>query len=288
MYHILIISGIVTDEHDPKVNALLRLMLESTGYFSVKITEEFRGATAETLESYDAILVNYDGRKNVQSDYVGWGINAEWAFYDFIASGKGVIIYHSSMILGNPALPEEFVKLIGGEFNFENGGRKSPKLEMTVNMDTTIHPITKGLSKSWMTAQEDFFVNMTWLPDSKVKVLATVNDDAADYDINSMQKHLASVYQNININELPNINQPHAVAWTNTYGKGRVFVVSIGHGADTIKRPTFVAMLCRAAEWAASGEVTIEPPDLQNEKRLRVFPYYLDMTVTQYGRLTQI
>ena len=50
---VLLITGIVTSEHDPKVNPMIRFLLESTGRFSVKITEEFKGCTAETLEGYD-------------------------------------------------------------------------------------------------------------------------------------------------------------------------------------------------------------------------------------------
>ena len=30
--------------------------------FSVKVTEEFRGATKETVSGYDLIIYNYDGK----------------------------------------------------------------------------------------------------------------------------------------------------------------------------------------------------------------------------------
>ncbi len=58
---VLLITGIVTSEHDPKMNPMIRFLLESTGRFSVKITEEFKGCTAETLEGYDLLFMNYDG-----------------------------------------------------------------------------------------------------------------------------------------------------------------------------------------------------------------------------------
>lgn len=287
IYKVLIITGIVTDEHDPKVNAMLRFMLESTGRFKVKLTEEFRGATAETLKSYDAVLVNYDGKENVKTDYVGWGSGAERVLYDFVASGKGAIIYHSSMILGNPTYPEEFVKLVGGEFNFDNGGRKSPKLELRVDMNTDTHPITEKLAKSWHTSQEDFFSNIRLIPNSSIRILATVEDNEEDYDLNKMQRHLVPIYKDVVISKLPNINKAHPVAWTNTYGKGRVFVVSIGHGPDTIKRMPFVVMMCRGTEWAASGEVTIDVPNIEYENRLNVWPFYTKMTVTESARIVQ-
>ena len=51
---VLLVTGVVTNEHDyRKVNEQVRILLEATGRFSVKITEEFDGATLKTLESYE-------------------------------------------------------------------------------------------------------------------------------------------------------------------------------------------------------------------------------------------
>lgn len=286
--NILIITGLVTSEHDPKVNPMLRRMLEATGRFNVRITEEFRGATAETLAPYDAVLINYDGKESVETPYVGWGLQAEKALYDYIAGGGGAIVYHSSMIKGNPALPEEFIKLAGVDYNFMNGGRKSPKLELVVDVNTKAHPITQGLPARWMTAQDDFFSNVNLLPEANATVLATVEDNFADYDQSRMQVHLRESYKQIREEDMPNINKPQPVAWTHHYGKGRVFVTSIGHGPDTIRRFAFVAMMCRAADWVATGEVTIEMPNVDNLNRLRAWPYYEDITVVQMAKLTEV
>ena len=38
----------------------------------------------------------------------------------------------------------------------------------------------------------------------------------------------------------------------------------------------FMTLLCRGTEWAASGTVTIEPPDRRGDRRLRRWPYYGD------------
>src|SRR3954464_14925271 len=42
-------------------SGILRDRLEATGRFAVKVSEEFRGATAATLEGYDVVLLNYYG-----------------------------------------------------------------------------------------------------------------------------------------------------------------------------------------------------------------------------------
>ena len=286
VYKILLVTGVVTDEHDPKVNAMLRRMLESTGRFEVKITEEFRGATAETLEGYDAILLNYDGKKTVATPYAGLGETAERTICDFVASGKGMIIYHSSAIMGEPALPEEFSKMVGGAFRFDKGGRKNPKLAFTV--DTVFgDPIVEDLPASWITGQDDLFVNMDWRDDCNVEVLSTVHDGLEDYDYRKMQKHLAEEYKGTDFSKLENVDQDHPVVWKNTYRKGRVFVPFIGHGPDTLYRVPFVAMMCRGVEWACSGEVTIPYPDIQGDKRTRVWPYYEDLSISHFAQITE-
>jgi len=82
------------------------------------------------------------------------------------------------------------------------------------------------------------------------------------------------------------VNQDQAVAWTNRFGGGRVFAISIGHGVDTIRRPGLVARCCCAAEWAATGAVTLERPDLSGEDRRRAWPYYCDLSPAELPALT--
>lgn len=286
IYKVLIVTGIVTSEHDPKVTSMLRRTLESTGRFKVKITEEFRGATAETIEGYDAILINYDGKESVTAPFVPLGQTAVNTISDFVKNGGGVIIYHSSAIAQDPAYPKEFIQMMGADFKFSNGGRKNPKFSFRI--DTVKgDPICEGMPDYWMTAQDDLFVNIQWLEDSNVEVLATVRDDAADYDTSKMQKHLARDYEGIDLTALENINQDAPVVWKNTYGKGRVFVPFIGHGPDTIRRVEFVSLLCRGTEWACCGEVTIPFPDIQNERRFAAWPYYDNVSITTLGKLTE-
>ncbi len=282
-YDVLLICGKPSMDHDHRVNAWLRTMLESCGKFNVVKTEDFTGATAETLANYDAVLINYFGMKNGKP--IGWGETAEKALYDFVRSGKGAIIYHASIGRG---FSPEYKKMVGFEFSHDLGGRKSPKLDMVVDFHYG-DPITDGLAPaSWGTPCDDLFVPAGKLPDAdNVKVLATVYDALEDYDESKMQKHILAVYNEKGeaYADLPNINQDQPVAWTNTYGEGRVFCCSIGHGPDTIRRPPFVALMCRGVEWACAGEVTIDPPDLQFDNRYRVWPYYLDVNTRDIARM---
>ena len=256
-YNVLIAAGKATMDHDPRVNEWLRTLLESCGRFNVTVNEDFRGATPELLKNYDAVLINYLEMKMGDRVFRGWGENAENALADFVRSGKGVIFYHGSVLYDHDNDNTVIRKMIGVDFNSGRGFRKSP------------------------------FVPAAILPEADIQVVATVFDSVEDYVPDKMQKHVLDTFDTREFEKLPNINQNTPVVWTNSYGDGRVFCVSIGHGPDTIRRPPFVAMMCRGVEWVCSGEATIAPPDLQYDNRFRTWPYYLPVTYHDIARMMQ-
>lgn len=277
MINVLLISGRVVKEHDYfRINPLLKEMLESTGKFKVKITEEFRGASQRTLENYDLVLMNYDGKEWLSDpEFIYWGSESEQALYDFVAAGKGIVFYHSSFSCGRET-PDEYLKMMGGGHNLLTGGRRNPKSDFVVNMSDIDHPIIHGLDKKWMTVGDDFLPVITWHPKAHVQVLATVYDSVEDYNVPGFPPpHLKGlVIPDGDINKMPEINTNQPVAWVNQYGNGRSFVVTIGHDIDTMRRTNFLTMFVRGAEWAATGKVTIEPPNRTGENRLNVWPCY--------------
>ena len=274
---VLLVSGRVVKEHDyRRINTLLREMLESTGRFEVKITEEFSGASAETLEHYDLVVLNYDGKEWLNdSKFVYWSNNTFQALYDFAASGKGVVFYHSSFSCGKET-PKEYLKLMGGGHDLKTGGRRNPKSDFSVNISDVEHPITAGLAKQWETVGDDFLPVIFWHPEAKPTILATVYDSVEDYKVPGFPPlHLEDVIiPGGDINKMPEINTNQPVAWINEYGKGRSFVITIGHDIDTMRRIDFLTLFVRGCEWAATGNVTLQPPDRSGENRLKGWPFY--------------
>ena len=105
-------------------------------------------------------------------------------------------------------------------------------------------------------------------------VLASVYDDVENYRIPGFPPaHHPVEIPGGKLENMPGVNEYTPVIWTNTYGKGRVFVTSIGHW-EALDRFNFITMLVRGVEWAATGEVTLKKPDRSGEKRLKLFPYY--------------
>src|SRR5450759_2094206 len=81
---VLIVTG--QNGHDWRsTTPVLRKILEDTGRFEVRVTEEFRGATADTLAPYDVVLLNYYESKRPN---LRWGDATDHALLNFVRGGK--------------------------------------------------------------------------------------------------------------------------------------------------------------------------------------------------------
>ena len=148
--NVLLVSGLVTIEHQSrKMNERLRELLEATGRFQVVIVEEFRNITSEFLEPYDVLLINYDGKLLPTQPARRFGEQTEQVIFDFVAQGKGIIFYHSSVWVDSH-WPDEWRKLLGGYCAMDQGCRRCPKDDFYVEIMDPGHPVTKGIDAKWM------------------------------------------------------------------------------------------------------------------------------------------
>lgn len=237
----LIITG--QNGHDWRATTpVLRKLLEDTGHFQVRVTEEFRGAGPETLTPYDVVILNYYDSNHPE---LRWGERADGALLDFVRSGKGVVVYHFSTAAFNGW--QEYERLCGGNWRPEHG-HHSARHDFTVEIKDKDHPITRRMKASFTEANDELYANLKWQPEGAYHVLATAWDDHARY--RPAEKQLTPG---------PGLNQP--MLWTVNYGKGRVFVTALGHDSDAMQSAGFVATLTRGTEWAATGDVSIPLPD---------------------------
>ena len=51
------------------------------------------------------------------------------------------------------------------------------------------------------------------------------------------------------------------VAWTRSWGEGRIFYCSLGHTQDVLEIPSVLEMLRRAVHWAAKMPLTQTRPE---------------------------
>ncbi|MEZ5356031.1 MAG: ThuA domain-containing protein [Bryobacteraceae bacterium] len=234
----LIVTG--QNGHDWRgVTPLLRQALESTGRFEVRVTEEVRGAGAETLAPYDLVVVNYyDSRK----PELRWGEATERALTQFVEGGKGLVIYHFSLAAFNGW--NEWEEMSGGNWR-PNNGHHSPPHDFEITVRESDHAIVRGLPNKFTQTHDELYANLKWETDrSRYQVLATAWDDHGLYRGKARQP-------------TPGDGMDQPMLWVSERGKGRIFVTALGHDAGAVRTPAFTTTFSRGCEWAATGTVTL-------------------------------
>ncbi|MDR1500662.1 MAG: ThuA domain-containing protein [Tannerellaceae bacterium] len=239
----------------------IKMILEGSGLFAVDIlvtpqNGEPMDAYRPEFAKYDLVVINYGGATLVEG--------ARKDFEQFVASGGGLVVIHSSIIPMEDW--EEYNKMVGlGAWNGRDesygpyvywkddrfvydyspgaAGYHGLQHPFTVVHRNTGHPITKGLPVVW----EHF----------KDELYARLRGPARGLDI------LATAYETVG-GSTGGRDEP--VMWTVPYGKGRVFVTVLGHAGNdpelrySMECTGFQVTLLRGAEWAVRGTVTQDVP----------------------------
>lgn len=258
---LLIIDG--QNNHDWKVlSPQMKADLERTGRFTVDIaTTPPAKAPASAWDGfrpdfskYDVVLSNYNGER--------WPKPVEDGLVQYVQNGGGLVVVHAA----NNAFTDwpEWNRMIGlGWRGPEFGARvtvddagqvvRTPKGEgpgaghgpqhaYLVTIRDAEHPITKGLPAKFLHARDELYHGQRG-PAEEMHVLATAYS-AKDQGGTGT-------------------NEP--MVWWIPLGKGRVVTNVMGHsmqGDNTAIRCTgFQALNARAAEWAATGSVTLPVPN---------------------------
>lgn len=261
-----------------------REILEETGRFDVRVVEEFRGASASTLDPYDAVVLNYFGADVPGETEARWGDSTEQALFDFVRAGRGLVACHTAFRAGDwkDAHQVEFERMLGGVMR--SAARRVGDVKgFTVTVSDPDDPITNGLPSTFEQVLDDKFVNLTWSPDTASQVLLTSYDDpdeyldGAYYAVNGVPG--PQLYDPAEVQKLAGVGEHHPVCWKHGYGSGRVFALALGHvgattledaratraagryvgptGYDAVRSSEFRTLFARGTEWAATGDVTL-------------------------------
>lgn len=107
------------------------------------------------------------------------------------------------------------VDLIGGHANWHPPGGT-----FTVHIEDSTHPITQGIED--FEVEDEIYMSAY---DPYLHILAT-----AEWS-----------------------NQDHPMAWVKSYGKGRVFYTTLGHGPGTFQRPAMQKLIKQGLTWAGNS-----------------------------------
>lgn len=195
-----------------------------------------------------------------------WPEETKTAFVEFMKNGGGLVSVHSA----DNCFPQwnEYNLMTGlggwggrneksGPYVYYNdkdevvrddsagaGGGHGPQHKFEIVLRNEEHPITKGLPKSFLHAQDELYERLRG-PALNMTILATA---FASPDKKGSGRH-----------------EPILMALE--YEKGRVFHTTLGHAAYSCECVGFITTFLRGAEWAATGEVTIPvPADYPSDK----------------------
>ena len=99
--------------------------------------------------------------------------------------------------------------------------RHDSQRPLTVQTVAPAHPIMRGVPEKWVTTPEELY--------ELERVWPTMTP-------------LAQAYSQESSKTFPLI-------WTNTYGKARVFVTSLGHNTAMMEDPVYLALVTRGLLW---------------------------------------
>lgn len=239
---ILLITGQADlPHHDWRATTgAIRAMFANDPRFELRVIEDPLAITRESLARHRAVILNYNGPR--------FPAPAEQALEEYIRQGGGFITFHHScygeffgMQLKEgrwTAGPDQgwqaFATIIGASWKPANIGH-ARRFPFTVDY-------IAGEPASWR-ANDELYHRLDLAPSTHV--LATAQSDAS----------------------IGGTGNREPVAWTNTFGKGRVFFTTLGHDAMAFHQPGMQRLFLRAVEWAATGDVT-DPPVKQPPLRV--------------------
>ena len=197
---------------------ILKEIGEKNGAFDVTVTEDVAAFTAENLKNYDAVVFNTTGELPMDDA-------EKKAFMDFVRSGHGFIAVHSAT--DTFYMWGEFGELIGGYFN----GHPWHQM-VTIEVTDPASPLVNFLGKSFQINDEIYQISDFQVKDCHVLLrLAPTAEDLKKPGV------LHRYYG-------------WPVAWTRSFGKGRVYYNGLGHDDWVWKDPRFQEMLAKGIQWA--------------------------------------
>ena len=219
---VLLLTGGQREHHGYREQALyLSQVLEDTRRYQVTLGEDAAILETPALKKYDILIVNAD-RRDPEFKFTE---PQQRALLDYVKAGHGYVSIHGADNAPPDWLPE-WKDLLGGIFS--HVGQPDGKAiggTFTIHIADKSSPVTRGLEDFEL--KDELYSNMQMKDD--VKPLATID------------------YQ----------GKTWPVAWTYTFGRGKVFHTSLGHRSwrpgsdDPLRNPNLTKLIVHGVDWVA-------------------------------------
>jgi uncharacterized protein len=225
---VLLLSGGQRQHHGYRDQAFyLSNLLEDTGRYEVTLAEDASIFETPAMGKYDLIIALTD-RRDPEFKFT---LPQQKALLDWVKAGHGYVSIHGADN-GAPDWIPEWREMLGGVFSHDTQGGTRPdsktrKGTFAIKIADTSHTITRGLKDFELKDELYYKIQM----EPGVEPLATTEHEG----------------------------QAWPVAWTRTYGKGRVFHTPLGHRDfgpdkdDPLRNPSLGRLVLQGVDWVAEG-----------------------------------
>ena len=170
-----------------------------------------RHQTTAWADSFDVVVYNMSFSHVVDPQWI------ERIAHAHRDKGVAAVILHGATHSYRRSTTQAWKELMGAASMRHDTQREFPRLERLV----ADHPIVRSLSKEWGPGSDELYnIDRTW--PSATPLLQAWSIEG--------EKH-------------------HPVAWTNTHGKARVFVTTMGHTNRTMSDPAYLDLVTRGLLW---------------------------------------
>jgi type 1 glutamine amidotransferase len=202
----------------PRSQAVLKHLGDQSGDFVVTATEDLAAITAETLHRYAAVIFYTSGELPVSD-------GQKAALLDFVRAGGGFIGLHSAT--DTFYLWPDYLTLIGGYFNGHPWHQ-----EVSIDVVDRSNPLVSFLAPSFRIADEIYQIS--------------------DFDYSGSRVLLRLDPASVGMTD-PAVRRRFygwPLAWTRSYGEGRVFYTALGHDDSVWQDARYQQLLLNGVRWA--------------------------------------
>ena len=202
----------------PLSRTILTRMGNASGVFEVNATEDISDFSTENLERYAAVMFYTTGELPMSGAQ-------KMALVDFVRSGRGFIGVHSAT--DTFYTWPDYLDLIGGYFNGHPWHQT-----VTIEVADAGDPMVAFLGSSLQLDDEIYQIS--------------------DFDYRGSHVNLRLAPSSVDLSK-PGVHQRFygwPLAWTRSYGEGRVFYTALGHEASVWQDARYQRILTNAILWS--------------------------------------
>jgi type 1 glutamine amidotransferase len=202
--------------------AILKEIGKKSGAFEVTVTQDVAAFTTENLKNYAAVMFYTTGELPFTDE-------EKSALVDFLKSGHGFVGVHSAT--DTLYEWEVYNKIIGGYFNDHPWHQ-----QVTVDVVDPNSKLVSSLGKSFQITDEIYQIADFQADTSHI--LLALDPSSVDANARGVRRRYYG----------------WPIAWTRTFGKGRVYYNSLGHEEAVWNDPRYQEMLLNAIKWVMREE----------------------------------